>query len=46
MMGICWSSLLNQNKKCGMVSTKKVCRSGQEYVIYTLLVENIPAHFY
>ena len=29
VMGICWSSLLNQNKKCGMVSTKKVCRSGQ-----------------
>ena len=29
MMGICQYSLLNQNKKCGTVSLKKVCRSGQ-----------------
>ena len=29
MMGICQYSLLNQSKKYGTVSLKKVCRSGQ-----------------
>ena len=28
-----------------MVSTKKVCRSSLEYVLYTLLVETIPTVF-
>ena len=29
----------------GIVSTKKVCRSSLEYVLYTLLVETIPTVF-
>ena len=41
---ICRSSLLNQ-KQCGMVSTKKICRSGQS-TLYKLLIETIPTRFY
>ena len=44
-----WASanllFLIKNKICGIVSTKKVCRSGPEYVIYTL-AETIPTWFY